>query len=206
MAKKMNGFTIFLWSMLGTVAGAFVLGAFANVARDDEKKKDKDETTVETAVDFSIFSDPTKYTAEEVVPVEQGGQEYIPIAGKYVWIPAQTSLSNLVIGNQSVVTSDTEDSVDNESLTANLFFGYTVETATVLMTRDYAIETDIQYKYYEASETVENSGTIFYFGEGTYNATIKDGYEWKGSFTYTITDETMLSGYTVGMYILTPTA
>ena len=117
------------------------------------------------------------------------------------------SLSNLEIVNQSVVTSDTEEIVDNDSLTANLFFGYTESTATVLMSRDYPIETDLQYKYYEAGPTVEVPGTIFYFGEGTtYNATFKDGYDWKGSFTYRITSETMLPAYTESMYILTPTA
>lgn len=55
MAKKITGFKVFLWSMLGTVAGAFVLGAFANITRDDEKKETPTEITLETFQDYNNY-------------------------------------------------------------------------------------------------------------------------------------------------------
>lgn len=163
MAKKITGFKVFLFSMLGTVAGAFVLGAFANVTRDDKKDEKPTEITLET------FQDRDNYM--EVI-LEEGDK----VAG--CWLRIYSGVTMYLNG----------DFADDEA-----GFGFDVSTNPddIGKAQGNFRHSDLNYASYGSESEPTTAYVDFYLPEGEVTFICVDG-SGQGDLTYTVTSETSI--------------
>ena len=163
MAKKITGFKVFLWSMLGTVAGAFVLGAFANITRDDEKKETPTEITLET------FQDSNNYM--EVI-LEEGDK----VGG--CWL-------RIYSGAKMFLDGEFEDDE------AGFGFNILISPEDIGVTQGNFWHSDLTYAHYGSESDPAKAYVDFYLpvGEVTFEEVSGSG---QSDLTYTVTSETSI--------------
>lgn len=174
MAKKITGFKVFLWSMLGTVAGAFVLGAFANITRDDEKKETPTEITLET------FQDDNLYTMREVAVGDKAtGNWYRLYYDGRIYVDAEHYNEYYFTIEQNY-----DDEIADRLINGKYLIGVDGESSIV----------DLRFEIMKIYENDDEVYMDFYFSEGEYQ--FED--------IISITSEALFTEGTTNLYQLIP--